>query len=898
MHFGEYYDILILESNMSNFLRRLRSAAPRLAGLFQKSRRDRDLSEEIASHLEMHIDDNLRSGMSPVEARRDALIKLGGVEQAKEIYRDRRGVPMIETTLQDLRYGLRTLRHSPGFTFVAVTTLALGIAVNTTIFSVVNAILLRKPPISDPDRVMVVSSSDKLKPGSHFDVTVPDYIAWREQSQAFDAMAAALFRDFTLTGGTEPRRAGGLSVTADYFRVLNVSAALGRTFLSDEDQSGHEHVILLSNRLWQAQFNSDPAIVGKTAQVNGERYTVIGVMPAKFRLSLFDAELWTPLVFTGKQLAAQAESVLSVAARLKPGAPPQQAQAEMTAIAQRLEERYAANKNRSALVLPLQEFMIVDANVRPALLLLMGSVVFVLLIACTNVANLLLARNAVRQRELVIRAAVGAGRTRLVRQLLVESLLIGAIGGTFGMLLAVAGTELLRSQLNWNDYVRIMASEITLDRPVLVFCLLLSLGAAIVFGLLPALQASKLDLNRVLNEGARGGSGGINRRRLRSTLVVGEIALSIILLAGAGIMIQNAWASAQQSLGFEGRNLLTAELRLAGARYEQPPQQAAFFRNVLTAARSLPGVERASVTSALPATGSASSVGFQIEGRPDLPKDSSAFGYVVGPDYFQTMRIPIFRGRGFAMSDDNNSPGIVVVNQTFVQRFFGSQDPIGRRIVIDSLERRQIVGVVGAVRNYYGEVSFRPQIYESFLQKPQAGMALVLETKSDPLALTSELRQAIWSVDRDQPIAAIESMRRVLADNATGDSFMGWLMGCFAALALLLAGVGIFGVIAYNVAQRTREMGIRMALGAGKGEVLRLVVGQSAWLAGLGIALGMLGAFPLPGLMAGMFNGLLVSAGPVLTIVPLVVAAVSLAASYIPAQRATRVEPMTALRSE
>jgi len=901
--------MLILESNMSILPRGMRGGFLRLAGWFRKRSGERDMCEEMESHLAMHMDDNLRSGMAPEEARRQALIKLGGVEQAKEIYRDRRGVPMLETALQDLRYGVRTLWKSAGFTMVAVVTLALGVAANTTIFSVVSPILLRKPPLPDADRVMVISSINKSDPQSLSGVSVPDYLAWREQTHSFGDLVASAYRDVTLSGGAEPQRVTALNVTARYFQVVNVQAVMGRTFLPSENAPGREHVVLLSHKLWQSRFNGDAAIVGQTIPIDGERYTVIGVMPAGFRLEVFDASLWTPLLFTPQQMSAsgRTDRPLSVVARLKAGVTPAQAQAEMATIAHRLEETYAeSDKNWSTRVLSLQEFMIQAANVRAAMVLLMGAVVFVLLIACTNIANLMIARNSARQRELVIRAAVGAGRLRLVRQLLVESLLIGAAGGGLGFLLAYWGTALLRSNLTWNDYVQLMASEMVLDWRVFLFCALISILAAILFGLLPAIQASKVGLSAGLAEGSRGGSGGVERRRLRRALVVGEIALSIILLTGAGIMIQAVVGEMGNPLRFEPQHVLTTEIRVSGARYAQPNEQAAFFQKILQGVHSLPGVDRAAVVNALPVTASAGTISFRSEGATVVPKDLElkTRHYVAGPEYFQAMGIPLIKGRGLRASDSNSAPLAVVINETFATRFFPKQEPLGHRILIDdgqtgSAGWSEIVGVVGYVPDFRGQSKPEPQVYQSFLQRPRDTMIVVVQSKADPATLAPLLRRTIWSVDRDQPVGAMRTMIQVVDDAGMGDQLMGWLMGSFAGLALLLAGVGIFGVIAYNVSQRTRELGIRVALGAGKGAVLRLVLGQSALLTGLGAGLGLLGAFPLPRALSNAFEGLPVDNAPwILLGVAALVAFVSLGASYVPARRAMRVDPVTALRYE
>jgi putative ABC transport system permease protein len=505
---------------------------------------------------------------------------------------------------------------------------------------------------------------------------------------------------------------------------------------------------------------------------------------------------------------------------------------------------------------------------------------------------------------LVIRGAVGAGRLRLVRQLLMESLLVGAAGGALGFLLAIWETALLRSSLTWNDYVQSMASEMTVDWRVLLFCVLLSMLSAIVFGLLPAIQASKVGLSAGLAEGSRGGSGGVERRRLRRALVVGEIALSIILLTGAGVMIQAVVMEMRTALGFNPQHLLTAQIRVSGARFAEPKTQAAFFQQIVAGVYKLPGVDGAAVVNALPTTASAGSVGFRLEEAGVIPKELElkARKYVAGPEYFQVMGIPMMNGRGILASDSSNAPLAVVVNETFAQRFFPQQNPLGRRILIDGLGATdgwsEIVGVVGDVPDFIGQTKPEPHIYQSFLQAPRDTMALVVQSKADAATLAPLLRQAIWSVDRDQPVGAIHTMIQVVEDAGMGDRFMGSLMGTFAGLALLLAGVGIFGVIAYNVSQRTREVGIRVALGAGKREVLRLVAGQSALLTGLGVGLGMLGAFPLPNLLGSMFNGLPFDTRPILIIVPTLVALVALVASYVPARRAMRVDPMTALRYE
>jgi len=890
---------------MSDTLRTLRAALARVGGMFLRDRRERDLSDELADHLALHTEENLKLGMSPDEARRQALLRLGGLESVKEQYRDRRSVPFVETTLQDLRYGVRTLRNNPAFTSVAVMTLALGIAINATIFSMVSAILVRKPPVSDSNRVVILTGINTLDPRGHFGVAIPDFIEWREQSHSFVQMGASINREFNITGGAEPQRAGGLLVTPGYFSMLGVPAAMGRSFTSDEFQPGRDHVVILSHGLWTSRYNSDPSIVGKDVTLDGARYTIIGVMPRRFRLNMFDAALWTPLVFTNEQVAAsgRAEMPLSVIARLRPGTSPTEANAELTTIAKREEQSYpATNRNRGVAVIGLQEFMIQEANVRPALLVLMSTVAFVLLIACSNIANLLLARNAARRRELVIRAAVGAGRLRLIRQLLVESLVLGLVGGGFGLLVAYWCMQLLRAQLNWNDYVQLMASEMVLDANVLGFCMLVSVFAAVLFGLLPALQASKFDLNAALNESTRGGSGGVRLRRLRASLVAGQIALSIVLLVGAGVLIQNLLLELRQNVGFQSGRAISANVRVSGSRYSTPQQQAGFFRDVVAEARRLSGVESASVASTMPAKGTAGWAGFRLEDHAaGSGVEFKARSYVVGAQYFVSMGIPVLQGREFLDSDSADSAGVVVINETFARRFFAHQDPVGRSVRVDhglASGWARIVGVSAPVRDFIGEPEFEPQIYECYLQQPQSSMTVILKTKSDPAGFAPELRRAVWAIDKDQPITAVQTMARSMDDNFAGDRLITWLMGGFGAMALLLAAVGLFGVVSYNVAQRTRELGIRVALGASKREVMRLVFRQSALVTVFGLGLGLLTAFPIPRILGGIFNGLVVNTAPLLVLVTVSVATVTLLSSFVPARRATRVEPMIALHYE
>ncbi len=812
------------------------------------------------------------------------------------------------TLIQDVRYGLRILAKNPGFTAVAVLTLALGIAANTTIFSAVSGVLLRRPPVSQPDRVVMVLSTNPAKGWDRSPVSVPDFIAWREQNHAFEDMAASDWSDFTLTGEGEPERPAGMRVSASYFSVLGVSAAVGRTFLVGEDQAGHDRVVILSHGLWQRRYGSDPKLIGRVVKVNGDSYTVVGVMPSRFRLVLFDAQLWTPITFSPERLshAAREHRILDVMARLKPGLTVEKARAEMAAIAHRVDENYPdTSKGWSATVMPLQKYMIVEAHVESSLVMLMGAVVFVLLIACANIANLQLARATVRQKEFAIRAALGAGRFRLIRQLSIESLLVALVGGGLGLVLANWGLDLLRGALTWNEYVRSIATEIEIDQTALAFTLGVSVSASVLFGLVPALYGPALELYSTLKEGGRTASAGLGRNRARSALVAGEIALALVLLIGAGLFLQEFIESLYAGFGIDPKHVLTANISLSSKRYNDPSKQAAFFQNVIQHLEARPGAVSAGATTILPLSEFGRIVTFSVEGQPALPRTErpQTRYFVISPDYLRTMRVPLVRGRELAPSDNARAPAVALVNQAFVERFFPNEQPIGTRIQLDTSgsdrpDWSEIVGVVGNVKNWFGEPHDSPQVYESYLQRPTAMMTLVVRASREPASMVPMLRGSVWEVDKDQPITDPKTMTQVVADAGAGDRLMSILLGIFAALALALATVGIYGVIAYTVAQRTHEIGIRMALGAQRKDVLSLVVGRGMLLAGFGTALGLAAALPLPWLLAAAFEGFSVHASSVFLGVTVLVMVVALLASYVPARRATKVDPMVALRYE
>jgi predicted permease len=809
---------------------------------------------------------------------------------------------------QDLQYGLRQLRRNPGFAVVAIGALALGIAVNATIFSVVSEMLLRKPPVRDADRLMMVSSNNTMRGSNLSEVSVSDFDAWRRETHVFQAMAAGDMEvPFTLTGGGEAQVVTGDRVTPNYFGVLGIHPVIGRAFLPDEAQPGRHRVVILSHSFWHVRYGARTRIIGQTMQLNGEPYTIIGIMPPGMSMAVFAPQVWTPLVFQPKDLvpSASEDRNLNVFARLQPGIRIKQAQAEMASIAARLAQAHpGADKGWGVTVLSLQEFMIEDGNVRGGLTVLMATVVFVLLIACANIAGLLLARGTAREHEMAIRTAVGANRRRLIRQMIAESLLIGIAGGGTGLVLSVWGIHLLRASLAFNVYARRIADGLYLDRPTLLFTIAASLLTAILFGLAPAVRASKTNLIEGLKAGGRTDSGNRGGSKMRSAIVIGEIALALILITGTGVMTRELVRELTQNAGFNPRHLIIAEINLTGRNYQSPARQMTFFERVTGKLDGLPGIQSVSATSGLPLISGCCNVSFSIEGQSPLPSSQRPLvqRIVVWPGYFRTMQIPVFSGRTFTRSDAAQTPLVAVVNAKFVRRFFPKGNAIGQRIKLDTDHPAwaEIVGIVGNVNRYVGQLFPGDQVYESYLQTPAPDMVLAVRSRLPLSSVAPMVRHAVWSVDKDQPIGngegEVMTMSAVANENVGGDKWMASLLGVFAGLALILAAVGIYGVIAHSVSQRTHEIGIRMALGAQESDVVRLVLRQGGLLTLVGSAIGLALALPLPKLFASILNGFGRQGPWMPIIVCLIVATVSLLATYIPARRAATVDPLIALR--
>jgi predicted permease len=805
----------------------------------------------------------------------------------------------MESLRQDLVYAIRTWLKSPVVTGIALLAMALGIGVNTAVFSIVNAILLRPLPYPNAERlVRIWESEPELEKAP---IAPADFLDWRQQNQSFDQLAAFRSQSFNFTEGQEPERIRGARVSANFFSLLGIQPALGRAFTEEEDQPGNNKVLVLTDELWRRRFGADQNIVGKTTLVNDQSYLIVGVMPRGATFPTKQGEVFTPNAFNDAEKKTRRTHYIFALGRLKPGVTFAQAQADMTAIASRLGEQFPASNNKVGVKLvPLKEEVI--GSVQRLLFILMAAVVCVLLIACANIANLLLSRALTRQKEVAIRNALGASRWRIVRQMLTESILLSLVGGALGVLLAFGIIYVLVNLKP--DIPRL--TEIRLDARSLVFTFSVSLLTGVLFGLFPALRASTPALEESLKEGSHRQSQGRSHHRLRNLLVVSEIALSLLLLIVSGLLIKSFVRLNHVDLGFDQSNHLTMEIALPASKYKDGPSQAAFFQQAVENLKSLPKVQYVGAISDLPLLGGNSTV-FQVEGRPVDEGDKPLTEYrLISPDYFRTMNIQLLRGRYFSEGDHKTAPGVVIINETLAKRFFPGEDVLGKRIGLSNpADWREIVGVVRDVRDYGPDIEPTPQSYvpmvqnaPDYLDGSSSGMALVVRTDSDPTSLAPMFRERIHSLDKAQPIQNLKTMEERFGESVAPRRFNMLVLSIFAALALVLAAVGVYGVISYSVTQRTHEFGVRMALGAQPSAVNKLVLNHVLKLAIAGIVVGLAAAFAVTRTLSSFLYGVATTDPTVFVGTSLLMAAIALLASYYPARRATRVNPIIALRAE
>jgi putative ABC transport system permease protein len=800
--------------------------------------------------------------------------------------------------LQDIHYALRLLWKRPDFTVVAVITIALGIGANTAIFSVINAVLLAPLPFEDPDRLVVVSERQIISNENQQPVSLPNFEDWKEQNQFFEQLALTRIGTFNLTQNGETERVTGARVSSNLYALLRVKPILGRAFTEAEGKPGAEPVALISYGLWQRRFGSDTQLVGHALQVDGIPYTVVGILPAGASYPAADTDLVIPFIPQTRD-RQRANHFVRVLGRLRSGVSLEQARAGMDTIAARLEQQYPdTNTGWRVQLTPLHEQLV--GNIRPALLVLLGAVGCVLLIACANVANLLLVRAAGRRMELAVRTALGAGRWQLIRQLLTESILLSLCGGLFGLLLAFWCVPIL-TKLSAGSIPRV--DEIRISYRVLSFTVLMSLLTGIIFGLVPAWQSSSRKLTDTLREGRRGSTGGLLHKRVLNLLVISEVALALVLLVGAGLMIRSFISVRQVSPGYDPRGVLTAGIGLSPIKYADLQQQATFYQNLLTRIETLPGVVSVAGVSRLPVVATVSSTGFTIRGKPVASGHEPDANYrVISPRYFQTMGISFLQGRDFTVRDTKDTPDAVIINQVMAERFWPGENPVGQHVQLsaETTRWREVVGVVANEKLSGIDTETGPAIYVPLTQNsfPNAirTLFLVVRTKGEPASLAPELQKELRSIDQEQTLFQVRPLEEVISSSLSQRRFNSLLLVIFGALAGLMAAVGIYGVIAYSVAQRTNEIGIRLALGAQQRDVLKMILGQGIKLTLVGVAIGLIAAFVLTRILSSLLYG--VSATDPVTFlgIPLLLTVVALLASYLPARRATKVDPCVALR--
>jgi putative ABC transport system permease protein len=863
-----------------------------------------ELDEDIQEHIARETQDNLDRGMSPEEARYAAMRKFGNVMQVKEEARDVWNLLWLEQLLEDMRFGLRLLRKNPGFTLVAILTLALGIGANAAVFSVVYAVLLRPLPYKDPASLLVLHETTP-KVGD-VSVSFPNFIDWRAASRTFRQMAAVQAVDFNLAGVTQPENISGDAVSPNFLSMMGVRPFLGRDFDASEEKPGTAPVLLLSYSLWQSHLGGDPNAVGKTITLDGRSFTIVGVLPPNYR-SLDTTDVMLPIgVWATDNSGAIKErgerGDMVVIGRLAAGAGFGQARAEMEGIAARLAIEYPGSNDQFSVKLqPIRQAFVGD--MKTAILVLFGAVLFVLLIACANVANLFLVRGASRTKEIALRIAFGASRGRIIRQMLTESLILACFGGVVGVGLALGG---IRGMARLIPGDMLSGATVNLNGAVLLFVAGVVALAAFIFGLAPALHSTKPDVQSELKEGGRSSGGGVAQNRLRGALAVAEISLALVLLIGAGLMMKSLYRLLEVDPGFRPERVLTMGMDLRAQQYSEDPAVLNFWQQLIDRVSALPGVQSAAVGTVIPLTDSHSRSDVTIEGMA-LPTPGNfphPDVHIVSPGYITALGIPLLRGRTFTDQDNEKAPLAGMINAMVARRFFPNEDPIGKRFMFGHPSAANppkwytVVGVVSDTRLYGLANPARLEVYVPFRQNPRNSMALVVKSGADPASLTSAIRDAVQSIDKDQPVFAVSTMQELVSNSVATRRMTLVLLGLFSGLALVLGAIGIYGVISYSVAQRTHEIGIRMALGAPRADVFRLVVGEGLKLAGVGITIGIAAAFGLARLLSSLLYGISATDFETFLGVAVLLALVALVACYVPARRAMRVDPTVALRYE
>ena len=862
----------------------------RLRAILRRDKMERDLDEELRFHFERQVDAYLGQGRSPEEARRRARLAVGGVEQVKEECRDARGTALFETLVQDLRYAARMFRKNPGFTAVVVLTLALGIGANSALFSIIENVVLKPLPYADPDRLVQVWEDPSGRGEGRNSVSARMFASWKEQTTMFENISAIRSLALNLTGEGSPERLRGLQVSAGYLDIFRVSPALGRGFLPEEDQAGKDGVVILTNGLWQGKFGGDRNLIGRSIRLGNKSRTVIGVLPPGCPLP-YEPEFLVPFVY-GSEPWHQSfrDHRLRVIARTRPAATLPQAREEMKLITDRLRPALPEfMKDWGAVVVPMREEL--TGEIRRQLLVLFGATAFVLLIACANVANLLLARASSRRREIGIRVALGAGRRRVLRQFLTESVMLSLFGGAVGFLLALWGIGTFN---HWRPASLPPGLEIGLDFMVLGFAFLLSVFTGLAFGLAPAVQFARSNLEEL--KGAGRTSSGTAGRGIRRTLIVAEIALAFTLLAGAGLLFESMLRLQAVPLGFEPQGVLAMDISLED-RYPAGERRVSFYREVLRQIESLPGVDAAGMATTLPMAGSTDNF-ISVEGRPNQYESGASTDYdFVAGNYFRAMRIRLARGRVFSERDDSvKAQRAVILNNSLAQMLFAAEDPLGRQVRFVG-EKWEVVGIVADVQQRGLDRHATNHVYLPQAFSPFSG-SLVIRTKVDPSSLTEGIRRKIFTIDPDQPVSNIRTLEQIVASSVVDRRSMLMVLGLFSTTALVLAAIGLYGVIAFSVTERSQEIGVRMALGATRLGILTMVLGEGIRLTGIGAITGLLGALAVTRVLSHLLFRVTPTDPITLSSVTLVLVAVALFACYLPARRATEVDPMVALRCE